>query len=70
MFFKIKTGKITRRHDSTLVKGQSRLDVRKNYISQRTINDWKKWSADCVHSSSINMFRNRINKYLVRAGYT
>ena len=23
----------------------------------------------CVHSSNINMFTNRIDKYLVRAGY-
>ena len=27
-------------------------------------------SADCVHSSSVNMFKNRIDNYLVRAGYT
>ena len=34
-----------------LVKGQSRLDVRKYSFSQRTINEWNKLSADCVHSS-------------------
>ena len=27
-------------------------------------------SADCVHSSSVNMFKNTIDNYLVRAGYT
>ena len=27
-------------------------------------------STDCVHSSSINMFNNKIYKYLVMAGYT
>ena len=36
-FVKIKTGKITRGHDFTLVKGQSRLDFRKYYFSQRTV---------------------------------
>ena len=25
------------------------------------------YSADCVHSSSINMFKNRIDNYHVRA---
>ena len=68
IFFKIKTGKITRGHDFTLVKGQNRLDFRKYSFSQRTVNEWNKLSADCVHSSSVNMFKNRIDNYLVRAG--
>ena len=53
-----------------VVKGQSRLDVRKCYFSQRTVNEGKKMSADCVHSiSSINMFKNSLDNYLTRAGY-
>ena len=68
IFFKIKTAKRTRGHDVILVKGQSRSNVRKYSFSQRTVNDENKLSADCVHSSSINMFRNRIDNYLVRAG--
>ena len=69
---KIKIGKRTRRHDLTLVKGQSRFSgyVRKYSFSQRTVNEWNTLSADCVDPSSINMFKNRINNYLVRAGYT
>ena len=39
-------------------------------LSQRTITECNKLSADCVHSSSINMFKNRIDNYLVRARYT
>ena len=39
--------------------------VRKYSFSQRTVNDWDKLSADCVHSGSINMFKNRIVNYLV-----
>ena len=72
-FFKIKESKITRGHNFTLVKKQSRLDVRKFSFSQRTINVWYKLSAECVHASSVNnffMFKNRIDKYLVKAGYT
>ena len=47
-----------------------RLDVRKYSFSQRTINVWNKLSTDCVHATSVNVFKNRIDKYLVKAGYT
>ena len=67
---KIKESKITRGHNFTLVNKQSRLDVRKFSFSQRTINVWNKFSTECVHASSVNVFKNRIDKYLVRAGYT
>ena len=62
--------KIARGNNYTLVKKQSRLDVRKYSFSQRTINVWNNLSADCVHASSVNMFKNNIDKYLVEAGYT
>ena len=39
-FFEIKESKITRGHNFTLVRKQSRLDVRKFSFSQRTINVW------------------------------
>ena len=64
--------KITSRHNYKLVRKQSRLDVRKYSFSQRTINVWNNLSTDCVHASSVNniMFKNKIDKYLVKAGYT
>ena len=40
IFFEIKESKITRGHNYTLVKKQSRLDVRQYSFSQRTINVW------------------------------
>ncbi len=70
IFFKIRTGKITRGHDFTLVKGQSSLYVIKYSFSQMTVNEWNKLSADCVQSGSFHMFKNRIADYLVRAEYT
>ena len=45
-FFEIKESKITRGHNFTLVKKQSRLDVRKFSFSQRTINVWNTLSAE------------------------
>ena len=53
-FFEIKESKITRGHNYTLVKKQSRLDVRKYSFSQRTINVWNNLSTDCVQASSVN----------------
>ena len=55
----IKQNKITRGHNFMLVKKQSRLDVRKFSFSQRTINVWNKLSTECVHASSVNMFKNQ-----------
>ena len=69
-FFLINESKITRGHNYTLLKKQSRLDVRKYSFSQRSINVWNTFSTDCVHASSVNMFKNKIDRYLVKAGYT
>ena len=68
IFFKNKTGKITKRISYfRLVKEQSRLGLglydRKHSFSQRTLNEWNKLPAECVHSSR---FKNRINHYHVR----
>ena len=52
------------------MKKQSRLDVRQFSFSQRTINVWNKLSEECVHANSVDMFKNRIDTYLVKAGYT
>ena len=70
IFFEIKESKITRGHNFTLVKKRSRLDVRKFSFPQRTINVWNKLSAECVHASSVNKLKNRLDKYLVKVGYT
>ena len=70
IFFETKESKITRGHNFTLVKKQSRWDVRKFSFSQTTINVWNKLPAECVQASSVNMFKNRIDKYIVEAGYT
>ena len=70
MFFKLKEGSRTRGHKAALVKEQCRLDMRKYSFSQRVINEWNKLPNYCVNSSSANMFKNRIDRYLIRASYT
>ena len=59
----------TRGHGITLAKKQCRLDIRQISFSQRTVNEWNRLPADCVGASSVNIFKNKIDIYLRRAGY-
>ena len=69
-FFTVKEKRRTRGHGVTLAKEQCRLDIRKFSFSQRTVNELNRLSADCVGASSVNIFKNKIDIYLRRAGYT
>ena len=69
MFFSGKEERRTRAHGFTLAKKKCRLDIKKFSFSQRTVNEWNRLSADCVGASSVNMFKNKIDIYLRRAGY-
>ena len=69
LFFPPKEERRTRGHGITLAKKQCRLDIRKCSFSQRTVNEWNRVPADCVGACSINMFKNKIDLYLRRAGY-
>ena len=69
VFFSLKKDSRTRGHEVKLVKDQCRLDIRKHSFSQRTINEMNKLSTDCVTASSVNMFKNKVDTYLSRAGY-
>ena len=68
--FTVKEEKRTRGHGVTLAKKQRRLDFRKFPFLQRTVNEWNRLSADCVDGSNVNIFKNKIDIYLRRAGYT
>ena len=69
MFFSLKKDR-TRGHKVKLVKDQRILDIRKYSFSQRTVNEWNKLPTDCMTASSVNMFKNKLDTYLRRAGYT
>ena len=49
-----------------LVKKQTRLDVRRYSLYQKTTNEWNKGLTDSVHASSVNMFNNITNNFLKR----
>ena len=63
-FFEIKGSKITRGHHYTLVKKQSRLDVRKFSYSKRTIADMPP-GTDCPYPIRILAFFEMIQPYHV-----
>ena len=60
IFFSLKKDSTTRGHEVKLVKGQCRLDIRKYYFSQRTINEGNELSADFVNASSVNILNTRL----------
>ena len=70
MFFKLEEGNRPRGQKAALVNEQCRLDMRKYSFSQRVINEWNKLPNDCLNASRVNMFKNRIDRYFIRAGYT
>ena len=44
--------------------------MRKYSFSHRVINEWNKLKNYCVNASSVNIKKNIIDSYLIRAGYT
>ena len=70
IFFSVNEDRRTRGHGVTLAKKQCRLDIRTFSFSQRTVNEWNRLSVGCVGASSVNIFKNKIDVYLRRAGYT
>ena len=60
----------TKGHGVTLAKSQCRFDIIKYSFPQRIVNEWNRLSADCVGASSVNIFKNKIDIHLRRAGYT
>ena len=46
--------------------------IRKYSLSQKTKNEWNNLSTgtDCVNASSVNMFKNKSDQYLMMVGHT
>ena len=68
-FCKHRTDNRTRGHSWALAKERCKLYIRKYAFSQRTINEWNRLPGECVNSTSVNMFKNKIDNYFKRSGY-
>ena len=66
MFFKFEEGSRTIGLKATFVKEQCRLDMRKYSFTQRMTNNWNKLPNDSINASRVNMFKNKIAKYLIK----
>jgi ribonucleases P/MRP protein subunit RPP40 len=63
-FFKLGTNDhYLRGHSKKIEKTRSRLDVRKNFFSQRIVNDCNKLSQHAVDAPTVNTFKNRIDRH-------
>jgi len=52
----------TRGHPLKLNKNRARTDLRQHFFSERVINTWNKLDSDIVCSSSLNMFKNHLER--------
>lgn len=62
-FFVVENNTRTRGHRYKLAKFRSRLNIRRNFFSQRVINKWNELPASVVEAESVNSFKNRLDKH-------
>ena len=62
-FFRLANSKITRGRRLKLQKVQSRINIRRNFFSQRVVNEWNGMAEDVVIVGSVNGFKNALDKY-------
>ena len=63
-FFTLAQNNRTRGHALKIIKNRSRVNVRKNFFSQRVVNDWNALPVLVVDSESVNSFKNNYDKYV------
>ena len=57
-----------RGHSLKLKKERSRLEIRRCFFSQRIVNDWNSLPQHVVEATSVNSFKNALDK-LQRHGH-
>ena len=62
-FFQLANNSRTRGHSFKIVKFRSRLEIRRNFFSQRVVNIWNRLPLCVVEAESVNAFKNRLDNY-------
>jgi len=62
-FFQLADHSRTRGHKFKIIKVRSRLEIRRNYFSQRVVNKWNELPQYVVEAESVNTFKNRLDGY-------
>ena len=63
-FFSPAANNRTRGHKYKLAKSRSRLDIRKNFFSQRVVSGWNELPASVIEADSVNSFKNRYDRFI------
>ena len=62
-FFKLSGDSKFRGHKDKIVKNSFRLDVRKNFFSNRVVDAWNELPKDVVNAETVNYFNARLDKF-------
>ena len=63
-FFHLAENNRTRGNKYKLAKSRSRLDLRKNFFSQRVVSEWNNLPNSVVEAESINSFKNKYDSFV------
>ena len=64
IFFAFADNSRVRGHKYKLVKRHSKLDIRKQFFSNRVINDWNSLPDEVVAADTVNCFKARLDNYI------
>ena len=62
-FFKFSKNTMTRGHRLKLGKNRSRLEIRRNFYSNRAVNLWNTLPEDVINANTVNIFKNKYDKF-------
>ena len=63
LFFKLYGDSKVRGHTYKIVKNSFRLNVRKNFFSNRVVDAWNKLPQYVVDAETVNYFKARLDKF-------
>lgn len=67
-FFKVDHVRETRGHERKIKKQSCRLDIRKNFFSNRVVNFWNSLPQGVVNSESLATFKKRLDAHMSELG--